>query len=509
VLKLANRFVFILWKIENMGKGHFINGKWEAGTGKEFFSTNPATEENIWEGREATEEEIFRAFQSAKKAYTEWKNLKPDERYAYLLKFGTILSREKESAAHLISQETGKPFWESILEIESILNKIKLTHEAFIQRCAPKELVLENRRLMTRYFPHGCVAVLGPFNFPGHLPLGHILPALLAGDTIVFKGSEFTPKVSESFSQYWQETDLPPGVYNMIQGGKESGKLLAVNTLLDGLFFTGNVTTGSWLLNHFSQKPEKILALEMGGNNPLIIETLNDPVSAAYLVIVSAYLTSGQRCSCARRLILIEGEETQHFLKTLKEMVSTIRIGPYDQDPEPFMGPVIHLNSSSSLLKSQNFLESLGGKILQKMDAIFDNKPFLTPGLIDMTEVKNRPDEEYFGPLLQLIQVNNLEEAILEANRTRFGLTAGLVSPSEESYRQCLNQLHAGIINWNTPLTNARSEAPFGGVGWSGNHRPSAYFAADYCSYPVASLESSELFLPKQIPPGIPLKNKP
>jgi succinylglutamic semialdehyde dehydrogenase len=490
-----------------MGKGHFINGKWENGAGKRFSSNNPAFGEVLWSGFEATEEDVHRTFQAAKKAFIGWKNLSLEERHRYLQKFGEILSVEKNNLALTISKETGKPLWESLLEVESVIQKIKISYEAYIQRCSESLKILDKNHLVTRYFPHGCVAVLGPFNFPGHLPHGHILPALLAGDTVVFKGSEYTPLVSEHIFQCWENAYLPQGVINMIQGGKETGEFLATSPLLDGLFFTGSYTTGAWLLKNFSQKPEKILALEMGGNNPLVIESISDPIAVAYLVIQSAYLTAGQRCSCARRLILIEGKETENFLDTLKKLISHISVGAYSQIPEPFMGPVIHKKSRDSLLKTQDLLESQGGKIFRKMEAILEDQLFLSPSLIDVTDIKNRSDEEYFGPILQLVRVKNLEEAIAEANHTRFGLTAGLVSTNEESYKQFLRQMRAGIINWNTPLTGASSRAPFGGIGWSGNHRPSAYFAADYCSYSVASLERPKVILPENILPGISLKD--
>ena len=365
-----------------------------------------------------------------------------------------------------------------------MIGKIPLSMEAFLERCPNKALVAGNHTLNTHHKPHGVVAVFGPFNFPGHLPNGHIVPALLAGNTVVFKGSEFTPSVSETMASLWK--DLPPGVFNMIQGGPLTGHHLA-HSQIDGLFFTGSRTTGMALLDAFKTHPEKILALEMGGNNPLVISDVSDLEAAAYLTIQSAFVTSGQRCTCARRLIVPVGREGDEFLKVLTHMVDSIQVGPYTLHPQPFMGPVISWESAERLLAAQATFGAQEGICLAEMRPLINNIPLLTPGIMDVTQVEHRPDEELFGPFLQVIRVPSFEAAIQEANK----------------FQQFYQEIRAGVINWNTPTTGASSKSPFGGVGKSGNHRPSGYYAADYCSYPVASLESKEIYLPKELPPGI------
>lgn len=488
-----------------MNLGHYIDNKWTEGYGEEFISSNPASGMLNWSGREATDQEVQAAIESAASAFPTWSSLSFEKRWSYLKSFEESLIKQKEIVAEAISLETGKPWWESLSEVDSMIHKISITRQAYLERCVERKTTLEEGTLLTYHRPHGIVAILGPFNFPGHLPNGHIVPALLAGNTVVFKSSEFTPLVAEKMIQCWHAAGLPRGVINLLQGGPSTGRHLVSNPLLNGIFFTGNPKTGLLLLEQFALQPEKILALEMGGNNPLVVSDVSDLEAAAYLTIQSAYLSSGQRCSCARRLIVIEGKEGEEFLKALTHMVQTIRIGSYKDRPEPFMGPVIHTQSMESLLSTQAVLGSQGGIPLVEMRPLKEGTSFLSPGLMDVTALSHRVDEEYFGPFLQMIRVPTFEAAIQEANKTQYGLTAALFSKSEEKYRQFLHEVKAGVINWNFQTTGASSLAPFGGVKKSGNFRPSAYYASDYCVYPTSSIQSHQVHLPKKKTPGIQL----
>ena len=185
-------------------------------------------------------------------------------------------------------------------------------------------------------------------------------------------------------------------------------------------------------------------------------------------------------------------------------MIKRIRVGLHTDHPEPFMGPVINAAAAERLLAVQDDLIGHGALPLVKMSSLRGIKQLLSPGLIDVTNVRPDPeDEEHFGPLLQLIRVPHFEAAIRRANRTSFGLAAGLLSDRRALWEAFYREIRAGVVNWNRPLTGASSALPFGGIGDSGNHRPSAYFAADYCSYPVASLESPKLTMPTALSPGI------
>lgn len=480
----------------------FVNQQWQAATGLPFISRNPSTEETIWQGNAAAPDDVKIAILAARKASADWRVTPEKERIAYLEKFRDLLKENINSLAEVISKDTGKPLWESKEEVSSMINKVGISVQAYHERCSYVEKEHPLGRSITRHRPYGVLAVFGPFNFPGHLPHGHIIPALLAGNTVVFKPSEQTPLVGEALMLIWEQCGLPPGVINMIQGGRETGHLLATDPQVDGLLFTGSWETGLIFSELYAKHPEKILALELGGNNPLVVHEVKDQKAAALITIKSAFLTSGQRCSCARRLIVPKGKQGEEFISELVNMMRGIKVGPYTEDPEPFMGPVISGTAAKHLLAVQEAFKSKGGRPLVEMHLLKVDTALLLPGLMDVTHIIPKPDDEIFGPFLQLIRVPNFEAAIAEANSTTFGLTAGLLSDNMENYKIFCERIRAGVVNWNTPTTGASSAAPFGGIGRSGNHRPSGYYAADYCSYPVASIEAAEITMPS-MPPGI------
>jgi succinylglutamic semialdehyde dehydrogenase len=485
---------------------HLLGETWTGGEGAAFASTDPATGETVWQGRAATEREIDRAVSAAREAFEPWADLAPAQRQAHLERFAERLNANKPALAELISTETGKPQWESLEEVGSMVGKVALSVQAHNERRSAATLPLAGATAAVRFKPHGVVAVFGPFNFPGHLPNGHIVPALLAGNTVVFKPSELTPAVAQRTVELWQEAGLPPGVVNLVHGGRDTGVALSKHRGLDGLFFTGSVAAGVSLHRASADQPQKILALEMGGNNPLVAWDVTDVDAAAVAVIQSAYVTAGQRCSCARRLIVPTGRRGDLLLDRLIEVTRTLRVGDFRQRPEPYLGPVISDAAALHLMKAKTDLLSRGGIELVEMRPVEGRRPaMLRPGLVDVTQVRDRPDVELFGPLLQVIRVGDFDAAIREANNTAYGLAAGLLCDDRALYEQFYRRVRAGVVNWNRATTGASGRLPFGGVGLSGNHRPSGYYAADYCSYPVASLEVEALTLPQQPVPGLQL----
>ncbi len=484
-------------------KALYINGEWLAGDGPELASENPATGELIWQAHSASQENVKSAIASAQQAWRQWALLSTQQRINYLTAYKEILVQEKASISQTIADETGKPLWEATTEAAAMIGKIDLSIKAFEQRTGNSESRMDGATSHLRHKPHGVVAVFGPYNFPCHLPNGHIIPALLAGNTVVFKPSEQTPLCAQKMVECWARAELPAGVLNLVQGERETGIALAGHEDIDGLFFTGSSTTGQLIHKQFGGQPGKILALEMGGNNPLIVHEASDIKAAVYHTIQSAYITAGQRCTCARRLIVPKGYPGDSFVAALQKAINDIIVGSDQADTPPFMGCLISNRAADELLQAQAKLQALGGNSLNEMQRTVDNRPYLSPGLIDVTSIDDLPDTEYFGPLLQLIRVDDFAGAIDEANNTQYGLSAGLISDSSVLYDQFLALSRAGIINWNRPITGASGSAPFGGIGASGNHRPSAFYAADYCAYPVASVEADELALPETLTPGV------
>ncbi|SDH38660.1 succinylglutamate-semialdehyde dehydrogenase [Pseudomonas panipatensis] len=484
---------------------HYIAGHWLEGEGEPLKSLDPVSQALIWSGRAASSAQVASAVAAARAAFPAWARRPLEERIALLEAFAATLKVKAAELAQAIGEETGKPLWEAATEVTSMVNKVAISVQAYRERTGEKSGPLADATAVLRHKPHGVVAVFGPYNFPGHLPNGHIVPALLAGNAVIFKPSELTPKVAALTVQAWIDAGLPAGVLNLVQGARETGVALAGHADIDGLFFTGSSRTGNLLHSQFGGQPQKILALEMGGNNPLIVDQVKDVEAAVYTIIQSAFISAGQRCTCARRLLVPEGAWGDALLARLVTVSANLKVGRFDEQPAPFMGSVISLAAAEHLLEAQAQLLAKGAVALLPMTQVAPGAALLTPGILDVSAVAERPDEEFFGPLLQVIRYAGFDAAVREANATQYGLAAGLLSDSRQRFEDFLIESRAGIVNWNKQLTGAASSAPFGGIGASGNHRPSAYYAADYCAYPVASLESESLSLPAQLSPGISL----
>mgnify|MGYP001130794924 CR=1 FL=1 len=488
-----------------MSNNLYIDGQWTAGAGDQFDSRNPVTQEVVWAGNEATPEQVDTAVAAARLAFKTWKKVPLAERIEITRKFAALLKENQERLANVIGAETGKPLWESRTEIGAMIGKIEISVQAYEERTGVTEKDTAAGKAVLRHRPHGVVAVFGPYNFPGHLPNGHIVPSLIAGNTLVFKPSEQTPKMAEETIKLWHEAGLPKGVLNLVQGAKTTGVALANHTGIDGLFFTGSSSTGKILHQQFGGHTGKILALEMGGNNPLIIDDDRDLDAAIHHTIQSAFISAGQRCTCARRLLVPNGQKGDEFLARLTEVAKTLTVAKYDAEEQPFMGAVVSLAAADHLLAAQQKLLDLGAKSLLPMTRIEEGTALLSPGILDVSNVSELPDDEYFGPLLSVIRYDDFDQAIEIANSTQYGLSAGLISNDREKYEHFLDEIRAGIVNWNKPITGAAGTAPFGGVGASGNHRASAYYAADYCAYPMASMEDEQAAVPATLAPGLSL----
>lgn len=488
---------------QHSGK-HYIAGHWHEGSGMAFVSKNPATNEILWKGKAASSAEINQAAEAAHAAFASWSTRPVEERIIYLKEFANEVGKRGDELAKIIAMDNGKPLWEALTEVTAVIGKINLSIQAHQERNAEKITSASDSKSCLRYKPHGVVAVLGPFNFPAHLSNGHIVPALLAGNTVILKPSELTPLVAEVIMECWHATGIPAGVINCVQGDAATGKAL-LDADIQGVYFTGSYPTGKRINQHFAERPEVIIALEMGGNNPLIIDEVEDVDAAVYQTLLSSFITSGQRCTCARRLIIAQNAVGDRFLAKLLAAAQRLRVGAWTEQPEPFMGPVISYDHALHHLQAQKKLLQSGGNALLPMTLLKNESGLLSPGLIEMTRVSHPEDIEIFAPLAQVYRYHDFDEALYLANQTRYGLAAGLLSDNAAHYQQFYQHVRAGLINWNKPTTGAASNLPFGGIGLSGNHRPSAYFAADYCSYPIASQEQEKLQPPAQLLPGIDL----
>jgi succinylglutamic semialdehyde dehydrogenase len=455
-------------------------------SGVDFRSEEPATGAIMWTGKTG---DVDQEVSIARQSWAAWASLSFTARADALRRFATTTRQKGEEFSDKISRETGKPLWESRNEVESVINKVEISIKAYSDRTSQR--VIEsatNSRTALRHKPHGVMAVLGPYNFPAHLPNGHIVPALLAGNAVVFKPSEKTPATGEFLVKLLHASGIPTGVVRLLQGGIAEGKALTKHDGIDGILFTGAARTGIEINKACAEDPGRLLALEMGGNNPIIVWDAPDVATAAIIVVQSAFLSAGQRCSAARRLIVKEGMH-ETLISEIGKLMDRLIVGEPHSSPAPYMGPVIDNHTADALEESFLSLMMRGGQPIKQLRRLVPGRPFLSPAIIDMTNAKEKPDVELFGPILQLIRVPDFEAALSEANATRYGLAASLVGGTPQLYDQFWASIRAGVVNWNKPTNGAPSGAPFGGIGISGNHRPSAYYAADYCAYPVVSNE--------------------
>jgi succinylglutamic semialdehyde dehydrogenase len=455
----------------------------------ELISYEPATGAEFWRGPVS---DVDLEVSAARESCAAWATEPVTVRMEALRRFGNEVLAKRADLADCIARETGKPLWEANTEVDSVIKKVEISISAYSDRTG--QVRLEGNMGTTtsvRHRPHGVLAVLGPYNFPAHLPNGHIVPALLAGNAVVFKPSEKTPASGELLVECFYAAGIPEGVLRLVIGGPDTGKMLSEHPGIDGLLFTGSARTGVILNRQFADNPGRMLALEMGGNNPIIVWDAADIVAAATIIVQSAFLSAGQRCTAARRLI-VKDTDFSAIVDEVKKLADRLIVDEPFSTPAPFMGPVIDNEVADGLQESFLTLMMKGGHPIKPLDRPIPGRPFLTPAIIDTTSVKDRPDVELFGPILQVIRVDSFDEAIVEANNTRYGLAASLIGGSPDLYDQFWAKARAGVINWNRPTNGAPSTAPFGGIGLSGNHRPSAYYAADYCAYPVVSVEEEQ-----------------
>ena len=454
---------------------------------KTLHSTNPATGDHVWSGKTG---DAVAEVAKARKAFPDWAARSLSFRTEALRRFANVVRSKEKPFAEMIASETGKPLWEARTEVGAVVNKVEISIEAYSERTPQRKLDGDlTNRISINHKPHGVLAVLGPYNFPAHLPNGHIVPALLAANAVVFKPSEKTPGTGAFLVDCFHEADIPKDLVRLVIGGADEGKALAAEPGIDGLLFTGSVRAGQSLHRQFAETPNKILALELGGNNPLVVWGARHIDAAAAIVVQSAFLTAGQRCTAARRLIVEDGKESE-LIDAVMKLTDRLIIDEPFAKPQPFMGPVIDMGAADHVEQQWGELVRKGGKPIRPLERTHKDKPFLAPGIIDVTGAKNPPDEEIFGPVLQVVRVKDFAAAIAEANNTRFGLVASLLGGSPDQYQRFWAQVRAGVINWNRPTNGSPSNAPFGGIGLSGNHRPAALYAADYCAYPVTSSEA-------------------
>lgn len=445
---------------------------------------------------------VGRAVSAARAAFPGWSAVTMDERAERLRAWSAACARNVERIAGLITRETGKILPESRQEAQLLSDKVAVTLEERVRaRIAGYDVAgTGTRSNRCTWRPYGVMAVIGPFNFPAHLPNGHWVPALLAGNTVVFKPSERAPATGALMAELMTEAGMPEGVFNLVQGRGDAAAALAAHEDVDGILFTGSWPVGRRILEANLDRPGRMVALEMGGSNPAIVMDDADLRQAVVECVRCAFLSSGQRCTCTRRVV-VHRAVADRFIAAFVEAARSISVGAGDAVPVPFMGPVISREARDAVLAFQRECAARGEAVLLESRALPGDGWFVTPGVLRAPRFERATDREVFGPVVRISVADGIDDAIDQANATDFGLAASVFTRSEGVVRAAMARLRAGCINVNCGTAGASGKLPFGGLGRSGNLRPAGAAMIDACAYPVASMvEPGDAAV---IPPGM------
>ncbi len=490
--------------------GDYIDGKFvkpDRADG-EFKSVSPADLSDVISRLEYRHDHISMATTAARAAFPAWARLAPENRYKVLRKLKDVYTAHADQLAETIARETGKPLWDSIGETKAMIAKIDVTIDHSMRLIKEERFanVLPGVEGVITHQPRGVMAVLGPFNFPGHLPNGHIIPALATGNTVVFKPSELTPMVGQLMAQLFEKAEFPKGVFNVIHGEGETGKRLVADENVDAVLFTGSYETGLKIKQKTVDQYWKLLALEMGGKNATIVWDDADLNKAIYESVIGAFMSTGQRCSCTSRIILHDSIADK-FVDKFYETAKKLTIGHWNENP--FMGPLINAAAVEKYVRFQEIASREGAERLMR-GKVLDNTShkgyYVTPSICVVDRYREDSvyqKSEIFGPNVAIYRTREFGEALKINSSTGFGLVTSIFTKRRELYEETLYRGRSGLVNWNRTTNGASSKLPFGGLGKSGNDRPAADFAVQYCTVPVASLEDPTPFDMKAAPPGL------
>jgi succinylglutamic semialdehyde dehydrogenase len=438
-------------------------------------------------------ESVARAVDAARRAWPAWRDASPETRAAALRRLGDALRADGERLARAIASEVGKPLWEAKTEVTAMVAKIDITLTQGLELVAPRAFELGNGQVgRWRASARGVLAVLGPFNFPGHLVHGHVVPALATGNCVVVKPSDKTAATGQVYAELLERAGFPPGVANVIQGDASVGAALAAHPRVDGVLFTGSYAVGRRILAATLDQPWKLVALEMGGKNGVLVCADAELDAAAQAIAFGACATSGQRCSATSR-VFAERAVADALAERLTRLFEGIAIG-HSSDPNAFMGPVISAAARERHAQALRWAAEDGAETLVAGGPCEGPRPgfYVRPSLQRLTRfapASRYQGEEHFVPDAFLLAVDSLDEGLAALDASEYGLVASVFTRRREVYERAARELRVGCLNWNAPTVGASSKLPFGGVRKSGNDRPAAAASTLYTTYPQANLE--------------------
>jgi succinylglutamic semialdehyde dehydrogenase len=464
--------------------------------------TSPADRDDVVGEIACSTAHAREAVAAAKAALPAWRRRPFDERASMLRAFAAAVKARREVLATAIARSIGKPLWEARTEVDAVVAKVEITLGAGMEAIAPRDLPSDKASI--RHRPVGVMAVLGPFNFPAHLPNGHFVPALATGNTVVFKPSERAPLVGEVLAECMHEAGVPAGVFNVVQGDGSVAAAIVADGDVDGVCFTGSTAVGQRILEASARFPGRLVALELGGSNAAIVTADANLAHAAREIAFSAFVTAGQRCTATSR-VYVERAAQARLMDELARLTAGLRVD-HPANPDAFLGPIIDEQARARALARAEAIAATHEVVVRPEARAVDGVEgaYLSPGLFLAHEgTVTLSAEEFFAPLLLVQAVDSDESAVVHANASPYGLAAGVFCAEESRFERMAAELEVGICNWNRGTVGSSSRLPFGGVKASGNHRPAGLASTLYCVDAVAQIRWAEPPVPAAIP-GFP-----
>jgi len=449
---------------------NFIGGQWvEAKSGDTFNSMNPATEELVQVSTLSAGVDVQAAVEAAKGAYDKWRLTPAPRRGEILYRVAEILIERKEEISSIATQEMGKIIAETRGDVQEAIDMAYYMAgegRRLLGYTAPVEM--PNKFGMAIRDSVGVVGLITPWNFPVAVPSWKILPALIAGNTVVWKPGEDTPATAAAFVKVFQDAGLPDGVLNLVQGAGETGAALVDHPDVRIISFTGSTQTGISVYTKAAALGKKV-TLEMGGKNAIIVMDDANFDLAVEAITWSAYGTTGQRCTATSRLIVQSGIKPK-LVDALIEKANSIKMGN-GLDESVDMGPIVNKKQIDKVASYMQVAKDEGVNIVAGGDyAGFDKGHFFQPTLFEGVKAGMRVEqEEIFGPVLSVVEFETMEEAVAINNNTRYGLSSSIFTENVNAAFRAIRDLSTGIVYINHGTTGAEIQFPFGGTRGTGN----------------------------------------
>lgn len=453
---------------------NYIGGKWvESGSGKSVPNINPAnTDEVLCYTPLSTREETKAAIAAAKEAFPKWRSTPAPVRGKLMFRAWQLMQEWLDDVAVTLTKEEGKILRESKGEIQRALNIMEFTAgEGRRMKGSTIPSELPNTFIYTVRQPLGAVGLITPWNFPIAIPVWKISPAVVAGNTVVFKPATLTPLTAVKIVEIFEEAGFPPGVVNMVFGnGSTVGDEIVKHTDVHGISFTGSTDVGSALYAQASQRGCRVQC-EMGGKNPLIVLSDADLNLAVEGAVQGGLGSTGQRCTAASRVIL-EESIADKFTELLLKRVESYRVGD-GMNEQTDMGPSVDESQMNTVLKYIDIGKAEGARLLKGgkrlTNGSYAKGYFVEPTIFDNVKPTMRiAQEEIFGPVISLIKAKNFEEAVEIANGVKFGLSASLYTHDISKIMRFAELSEVGKVHINSSTIGGEAQAPFGGIKATG-----------------------------------------